>query len=450
MTDRLAVGPYRTHDLGNGIEMPYYIVPFDKRGVCQGPETRDHLIETLRNGNHTDVFLFSHGWNNDWTVATERYDDFIRGFRDLRAQQGLPFPDNYAPLLIGIFWPSTLLVFGEKERGPDIAGAAAPTPAEVDEAVALERREIEELAADLAIEDANILYRLSQKTVLNEAEARQLAGLALRMRGEDDELGLDDEMDEDGLLAVWAAAEEDPLDDLIAGGGGGGPGVAGIGGFLKKLDPRKIVRGLSVYQMKDRAGTVGAHGVGPLVRDVLAHSTAALHLIGHSYGGKVVLSATSFGDDLPRPVRSMLLLQPAVSHLCFADQVPTTNPPRPGGYRVALARVENPILSTYSAHDRPLTKLFHNAVRRKSDLGEERIAAASAAPPSKFAALGGFGPRRADEQLIDILDPGTPYDLDDGVAVYGIDGSRTISGHGDISNPSTWWALHTLTARGRT
>lgn len=100
-------------------------------------------------------------------------------------------------------------------------------------------------------------------------------------------------------------------------------------------------------------------------------------------------------------------------------------------------------MATYSRHDVPLTKLFHLAVRRKSDIGELRIAAAGE-PPSRHAALGGFGPRHSGEQLIDILDAPTAYQLDNGVRLYGVNGSRTISGHGDISNESTWWALHAL------
>jgi hypothetical protein len=448
MSDRLPAGPYRTLALDGGVEMPYYIVPFDKRGVCQGPRPRQHLVDTLADDPFSDVFLFSHGWNNDWTVATRRYEDFIEGYRDLRRRESLPFPPGYRPLLVGIFWPSTALVFGERERGPGFATAG--TPEAMDEEVAAERREVEELAADLAPEQAEAFYRLAQKDALDEAEARELAALAIELRrgadGVDDELGLEPDLTVDELLRAWSAAStaDDEIDDLIAGGGAG---AAGAGGFFAKLDPRQIVRALTVYQMKDRAGRVGARGVGPLLRDILASSQAKVHLIGHSYGGKVVLSATSFGGDLPRKVRSMLLLQPAVSHLCFAERVPGTNPPRPGGYRNALARVESPILSTYSEHDGPLTGLFHNALRRDSDLGEEGIAAAAGNPPSKFAALGGFGPRKAGEKLIEVLDPTTPYGFEPGVPIYGIDGTRTIHGHGDISNPSTWWALHSLAAR---
>jgi hypothetical protein len=50
-----------------------------------------------------------------------------------------------------------------------------------------------------------------------------------------------------------------------------------------------------------------------------------------------------------------------------------------------------------------------------------------------------------------VLDPGGDhYDLGaGGPGVLGIDASATVSGHGDISNPSTWWALDNLVAADR-
>ena len=144
-----------------------------------------------------------------------------------------------------------------------------------------------------------------------------------------------------------------------------------------------------------------------------------------------------------RAIHFLLLLQPAVSHLCFADQVPGTT--RSGGYRSVLERVTAPILSTFSANDFPLTKTFHIALRRAEDLGDAQIA--SDDPPSIYAALGGFGPRRAGEQLVDIRDVKQAYDLGGEYPVIGLRGTRTISGHGDISNESTWWALYSLVSR---
>ena len=210
--------------------------------------------------------------------------------------------------------------------------------------------------------------------------------------------------------------------------------------MLDKLDPRRIIRLATVLKMKDRAGTIGARGVGPLLVDLLgAAPEGRLHLIGHSYGAKVVLSALTT-SALPRPANSLLLLQPAVSHLCFAADA---NGGRPGGYRGALARVEQPILTTFSRHDQPLTKFFHLAVRRSSDLGELRIAAP--VPPSRFAALGGFGPGRCGTECREapIKAVGDPYDLYPSEAeVLALNGDAAITGHGDISNPATWWALY--------
>ncbi len=446
MPDRLPPGPYRTVKLDDGTEAPFYIIPFDKKGRCEGPQTRQHLVDAVQNGTYTDVFLFSHGWNNDWATSVSRYEDFLKGYMNMRRRHSLPVPTPYRPLLVGIFWPSTALVFGEKEKGPSIA--AAGDPAVMDAAVAEERDEVREIAEQLPDADVERFYELVQKESLTQEEALDLAGIAQRLMaaGGGDETPSEGPLSAEEILRVWKAASSEPetVSDEDFGttdsGGAAGPQAAGGLGFL---DPRPAVRMFTVWQMKDRAGTVGSKGVGPLLRDLLAKSQARVHLIGHSYGGKVVLSAVSFGGDLPRKVRSILLLQPAVSHLSFAEKVPGTD--RPGGYRVALDRVESPVLSTFSAHDVPLTKVFHLAVRRDDDLGEAKIAAAGE-PPSKYAALGGFGPRQAGERLLEIQHHPNRYELGGATRIYGLNGSKdkVIAGHGEISNEATWWALYNL------
>ncbi len=214
------------------------------------------------------------------------------------------------------------------------------------------------------------------------------------------------------------------------------------------LDPRLAIRGLTVYQMKDRAGKVGAHGVGPLLRELLTGTDARLHGVGHSYGCRVLLSAICFGDRWPRPLHSLLLLQGAISHLCFASNVNGVE--HPGGYRPALDRVALPILCTFSQNDAPLHRFFHLILRRGKDLGEIQIAA-DAAPPSRFAALGGYGPRDSGETLVDVLDAaaidgGKRYDVTRLIPVIGIDATQTIGGHSDVNNLSTWWMLYNLVA----
>ena len=45
--------------------------------------------------------------------------------------------------------------------------------------------------------------------------------------------------------------------------------------------------------MKDRAGVVGKHGLNPLLRGICAPlaRTLRIHLVGHSFGGRLVTAA---------------------------------------------------------------------------------------------------------------------------------------------------------------
>ena len=446
MPTSLPAGPYRTLALGNGTEIPYYIIPFDDEGRCVGPQTRRHLVEHA--AGSSDIFMFSHGWNNDWTVATQRYESFIEGFMKMRQEQGIPVPDGYKPLLVGIFWPSAVLVSGDEEA-PSIA--AGDPNAAMDAAVAADGAAVADIARSIRSDDRERFYELAQSDALDVAEALDLARIMQPLyAGGQDEIGVAAPEPKD-LVAAWKASaathapEGDPEDFGTVGGtgkGGAGGDIQAAGFFGKIRDlARNAIRGTTVWMMKDRAGVVGARGVSPLLVDLLAAGNARVHLIGHSYGGKVMLSALSVPPALPRKVHSMLLLQPAVSHLCFAEEVPLNH--NPGGYRMALGRVERPILTTFSRNDVALTKAFHLAIVRPSDLGEMQIAA-DGEPPTWFAALGGFGPRRAGEKLIDMQLPPTSYSFDAGAPIYGLRGDATIFGHGDISNTSTWWALHHL------
>ena len=433
MPGTLPAGPYRSVTLPNGDSVPFYVIPFDARGVCEAPQTRADLVRQVAENHYTDVFLFSHGWNNDWTVATKRYDDFLAGFMKMRQELNLATPGaRYRPLLVGVFWPSTALTFGASEEGPAMAGVD-------DEAVARERHDLAELGGTLPPDEAVRFFDLVQRDSVTEREARELVGMFAGLRGaqSDDIPGA--LLTTEELLDGWiTTAADEALDDFgtATTTGVSGAQVAGVLDLVKKLDPRQIVRTFTVWQMKDRAGAVGARGVGPLLRDLL-DSTARVHLVGHSFGAKVVMSALC-AAPLSRNVSSALLLQPAMSHLCFAGVVPGTL--LPGGYRPALDRVDGRILTTFSSHDWPLTTIFHLALRRAKDLGEPQIAAAE--PPSPYAALGGFGPRRSGELILDIQDPPQPYTWPANTKLIALRGDRTISGHGDISNRSTWWALY--------
>lgn len=447
----LPPGPYEQIQCAGTLPAPFYLLPFDKRGVCEAPATRARLLEELHAGRYTDVFVFSHGWNNDFPAAVGAYRHFIKGVVEMVRSRKLAWPAAFRPLLVGIHWPSAALTFGEEE-GPDMA---AETGESRDQAVDAATARVRELADALPPTDAARLYALLQKARLNEAEALEVARIAAPLYAADDgELPEAGDLAPEFVVASWSdttPVRPRPFGDSGAPGGlAAGPHAAGEGD--QHFDPRLIIRGLTVYQMKDRAGTVGAHGVGPLLREILTTCDAHVHAAGHSYGCRVMLSAVCFGEHWPRPLHSMLLMQGAISHLCFAAEIDGKD--RPGGYRRALDRVTLPILCTFSRNDAPLHRFFHLILRRSKDAGELQIAAGGE-PPSRFAALGGYGPRGSSEHLIDVVSDsaaadGTRYELSAQTSVIGIDATATIGGHSDISNLSTYWMLYNLVTAART
>lgn len=419
-------------------------LPFDRDGSCIAPRTRADILRTAAGDEISDVVVFAHGWNNDRQVASERYADFIAEFKAMQSRHGLPPVDGV--LLVGILWPSTTLVFGD-ERVLAMAGAGAAGS------------ELAELAALVDPSDRERFLDLAGRTSLTPAEGADLARCLPTELGLSEDEAPEDDGGDGRPTTVWQhlpgvdderelSADEiaEALDNFgLEGSAGTANGIvegdltAAGGGFL---DPRKVIRVLSVRQMKDRAGAVGAAGVARFLEDLLRASTARVHLVGHSYGARVVLAAVCATRDV-RQVRSMLLLQPAVSHLCFADRVPDTE--RRAGFADAPDRVALPILATYSPHDRPLRTFFHLALWRRGDLGELSMAARARTP--KYGALGGFGPSelgaRADWLPMSL--PPTRYDVTPGrVSVVALDGDLAISGHGDVINEATAWALYNL------
>jgi pimeloyl-ACP methyl ester carboxylesterase len=443
-------GPWKTLAGPGGASVPFYVIPFDKAGTCTGPRSLDHLVEAA--GQATDVFVFSHGWNNDWKTATDRYDRFVAQFAAVRRAHWDPPGRDYRPVLVGVFWPSTALV-APGERGPDIAGAVA-------QSVPDELVEIDAVADALGGAPPARLYDLAQRDRLSAVEAEELVGLlAPALAGQDDDLGREDEsVSAVDLLKVWSRIPPDGapmtgepggfIDEPAAPPDAAPPRDARTvdpqtAGWLDKFDPRQIVRTATVLLMKDRAGRVGARGVADMLRLLVAASdTSRVHLVGHSYGGKVVLSALCHGGAPGRQVESVLLLQPAMSALCFARD--TDGKGRPGGYRSALERSRQPVVTTFSGHDVPLTKLFQWAVRRPSDLGEAVIAGA---PPSRFAALGGFGPQgvSGEVEVVDALAAPHRYELSTGRTggrrIIAVRADDVIGSHGNVESSATAWAL---------
>ena len=85
----------------------YFEVEFTKDGDIAKRQQVDDLIHFLRaTGTTTDLFVISHGWNNDWNDARQLYVNFF-GF--LKKQLGEGKFDNLKQrkfTVLGILWPS--------------------------------------------------------------------------------------------------------------------------------------------------------------------------------------------------------------------------------------------------------------------------------------------------------------------------------------------------------
>ncbi len=172
------VGPYRYVATAGGEHAPWYVMPFDKHGRCRAPRTRGHLIDTISSGQFSDVFLFSHGWNNDWDTATDRYRDFMDGFTTMRTEHALDVRPGYKPLLVGIIWPGTALVM-PWEAAPRFAGGA-PVHEPTDDRSGDAQRMIDEIADELPDDAVPRFYELmDQDEGLDRSDALELAEMLL-------------------------------------------------------------------------------------------------------------------------------------------------------------------------------------------------------------------------------------------------------------------------------
>jgi hypothetical protein len=431
----MPVGPYEHFTLSDGTKTPFYVLQFDASGRITSPQTTDHLIRELRKDQFTSIYFFSHGWNNTFADALDLYRGFFKGYLSLRGERSLDKQD-YRPLFIGTHWPSIALIL-PWEHGPKIAGAYRGE----DDAEKIRTM----IGLALAAGDAEQFYKLTERESLTGEEARELARILQHFY-----LGIADGSssvpDIDRIVGGWRdleAGTREPAPDYDAP-----PGKFGLESQYSAeaavsvkdvLDPRSALRVTTVLIMKDRAGLVGTEGVAEVLERVLDATNNPVRLIGHSYGCRVMLTAVSVPQGLPRKVDSLLLLQPAVNRYCFAVLIPDLGVK--GGFVAALNRVQRPIFSTFSQDDAPLRYLFQFAARRLKDLGELRAAASE---PSIYAALGGYGAAGmipADYHEVPMQDVGSPYPHFDKLRVLGVDGSGKIIGHGDIRTRYAYWTL---------
>jgi hypothetical protein len=337
----------------------------------------------------TDCFVFCHGWLYDEAEARRDAGRFFA----LLEQTLAPLRERVAPLRVVLHWPSRPFAGGE-------SGDHATGPGVWPE---IEQR-VGRRAGRRAGRDTAELMRLLRDLVQAEVPA-----------GPEEEAELD-------LLGHWLATP---------------PGARGA-------LPISPSHALSFWTMKRRAGAVGERvgreHLAPLWRS-LGRRAPRLHLVGHSFGAKLVTSAV-LGGLQPE---SVTLLLAAFSAFAFAAEVPGYD--RPGFYHRVLDErlVDGPIAVLRSEHDAAL-RAFYPALTGSGEVDRHggrragvRGARAATAPghggaprgragviaytvaASALGAVGARGVSAPEVDLVDVQQIGLPR-----VAIVNVDGSRVV------------------------
>lgn len=343
---------------------PYWDLTFDADGDAAAGQHDAFLAHA---GECTDLMVFAHGWNNDLSTASALYDHFYALFPALLAgASGVRL--GYA----GVHWPSmrfsdepipnfphaTALAAGPD---PDIATLKRVLPGHDDAA-----DRIAELLARQPDDPAAIDEFAALVRTLTGCSSPRAAALA---------------RDVGDAQAVPALLTDDPatvcaaLADAVAEAQGGDAQdgdalLGGLGGLGKKVwsGARELLRQATYYAMKGRAGTVGKAGLGPLLGQLASRSPATrVHLIGHSFGARLVSFALAGLPPEAGNVASVTLLQGAFSHSAYS----------PGGALHGMqSRVNGPVVACHSSHDQALGVFYPLASRLSGDdkslLGDDR------------------------------------------------------------------------------
>ena len=426
----------------------------------------------------SDLIVVSHGWNNHMAEARQLYEELLGSARAVAAGGSVPLADRKIGV-VGILWPSKK--FADKELipagGAASAGGAQPQ-AEVEDRLAAFAEALDDPAVAPEIEE----LRRAVGRLEDSADARRLFADKVRVLLPGAHADADD-----GSAAFFAAPAEELFRRLEApflpqrpgpvgggaggaaggvmggatggalggvmgagvtpgAGGPGGPGgAAGLGDWFSGMNAaaRRILNYGTYYVMKARAGRVGAGGVRKIVAAVRGHrSRTRVHLVGHSFGGRVVTAAAKALGDAgePQPA-SMSLLQAAFSHNGFARRF---DGDKDGHFRSVMRdrAVAGPVLVTHTHNDTanglayPLASRFSGA-----------DAAAVGGPDDRFGAIGANGAQHTPEARPGtLLAAGSPgYHFEAG-RLYNLQADAYIEDHGDVTGPEVAYGILTAIA----
>ncbi|KUO14915.1 serine-threonine protein kinase [Streptomyces dysideae] len=342
---------------------PYWELTFDADGDPDRGRRDRLLTEVTERGIH-DLVVFAHGWNNDRSGATRLYDRFFAPVPELAPDARIGY--------VGVVWPS--MRFSD-EPIPDFPRAVA---AETPRRPALDKDTrhalLETFPGRATVIDQ--IARLLDQQPREESELEEFRRL-VRMLVDvvppgpqalftADTLVEGVPQDEPDMFSGSAAALCEEFAQALAHFEA--PAGAASFSLPNPWDgAHELLRQATYYAMKRRAGTVGERGLGRVVGQLATRAPKVrVHLVGHSFGGRLVSFALRGLPEGVRTVKSVTLLQGAFSHYAFAARLP--HDPRAGGVLQGQQnRIDGPLVCCYSRHDSALSTMYPLASRMAGD-----------------------------------------------------------------------------------
>lgn len=434
-------------------------IQIDRSGNLTGGA--EELAQHMKDNQVTDVIIICHGFRNDENDARALYTRFLATFADNSKLPGVaPRLAGRSFAVGGVLWPS--MVFPEANDSQGHAQAAGST--------AQDRQRLEAMKSSLdAAAQAHVdemLAHLDSAANDTNAQLKMVASLLNLAQG------LPSTDANEFSTALAGASPEALRNALLAGdtvsvvrpgGSGGAGGIPTLGGATPATSAGarsffgnvfgfvpKFLNLTTFLLMFHRCGVVGEQGIGRAVRRVKELSTARVHLVGHSLGGRAVTACAKALLDAPKQqVNSMMLLEAAYSHFGLSQgEIGGVKHPR-GFFRdvVEQKAVIGPILATHSEHDAVVgfayTAMAAVSLNNARAIGDEN---------SRFGGIGRNGVLDTQEAVkADLNIPGAPYQFEND-KIHNLNGSRSVEGrpligsHGDITNAAVTWAFASLVA----
>ena len=423
--------------------MDHWEVGFDERGQASQADV-DKLLRELPGKDLTDLFVFAHGWNNDRRQARRLYDLYFDQVPGLLARDGSAARVGS----LGVVWPSKRWADEpEPTAGADGGGAvglgvgegadAGPPPS--DPVLVEDLKDVFEGTERQAALDE--LARLLEERPEDPAALARFQALMKELATESDAGPAGEDQGELALLTDDPEEVFGRFADAVPQTGEGG--AAGIGDTFGRLwnGAKEALRQLTYFEMKKRAGVVGKQGLGPLLGRIhQADPDVRIHLLGHSFGARLVSFALAgLPDPASSPVKSLYLLQGAFSHFAFADALPMDRS-RGGALKGMAARVDGPLVASFTVHDMAVGKLYPLAALSSRDDAaglEDRL--------FRWGGIGHDGAQAVDATVATLGPVGTGYPFQKGRFVN-LDGNAVINrggppsgAHSDIFHPELVW-----------